>query len=400
MEQQALAAGYRKYPQVSAGLTYYGQLEQRDSIGASAAEWDPGQRLLYSIGASYALFHWGAVTAAAEIGKISGAIAENNYGEAYRLLVLQVRSDYLNLIIGKASLRAAEFGLQMQKDALALVKEQADAGEVSSSAYSSAQFAFDEAQLGFERTQLAFDATVERFRRLIGSETFEAAAIPDEFPVVSQSTPEQIAPLRDAFLADEGWKEQTLYENQESAIEQQRLQERIWRVNQRPTLNLTTGLSQDELSREVDITERSSISYLYIGASINWNIFDGFYTRRQLLSTRTTLLQLQQTLEQYGEDLKQASLNAFKEVELSGRSLYFAQYRYESAQGNVSYYRENFDLGLASELDVKNAEASELGARPTIYSARAAYLNAIASFLSSVNADPIVASGMNRTDGS
>jgi outer membrane protein TolC len=401
IEQLMLVSSAGLYPSVGGSLTFNQQLEQRDNGGPGQKEWDPGHRFLYNLSANYALFNWGSVRANAEIGRISAAIAANSVTEAYRLLAQQIRSEYLQLIIAKAGLRAAQYRMDMQREEFELIKTRVETGELARNSLSGAQMAFDDLLLRTDRTVLGFEIALKRFRRLIGNPSFGAEAIPDELPPVTQNdVSASVKPFHDQFLETEKWKAQVQYENQLKAIEQQKLREHVLRVNQRPKISLSAGVSQDELARQVDITERSRLTALFVGMNVSWNIFDGFSTRGQLLSTRTTLRQLENSLADAAEDMKEAALIALKEVDFAGRALDLAERDYQSSLASLAYAKENLELGLASDVAVKQAQASEYAARGSIFSRRAAYLNAIAAFLSSVNADPIVASGVNRPDGS
>lgn len=384
-DQLTLVSSSVLYPHLDATLAYDRQREERNEI------WANGERLIYNAGISYPLFHWGALRAGVQIGKIQAEIAANNLKEAYRLAALEVRREYLQLILTKASLRAAEFRLGMQRDNLELVRSRVEAGELPSYTLTTTEIAVDDAQLSYDRAKQGLDVAVSQFRRLAGLDDFDVAAIPEEIPEVAAAPEEEAAALREAFVEEGGYEHLARYENKELELRRERLNLAILRVNQRPKIDLRTGVSQDELARETDITRRSTLQAVGIGVRVRWNIFDGFASRGRRLSVQTTLRRLQQDLETLTEDLKDAAERALVELDFAGRSLIAAERRFGPVPQNLRRAREDLELGVLSEEAVREAESRLYSAQITVFSARAAYLNALANFLSTVNADPALA---------
>ncbi len=393
-EQQTLVTSSPLYPHLDANLSYDQQREERNAV------WANGSRLIYSAGISYPLFNWGAVKAGVQIGKIQAEMAANNLQEAYQLAALEVRREYLQLILTKGSLQAARFRLDLEQRHLELVQTRVEAGELPSYSLSTTQNSFDDASLGFDRAQQGMDLAIKRFRRLAGLEELNADSIPDEIPRVTAAPKKEMVPLRTEFLADGGFEDKARFENKELEIRRERLNAAILRVNQRPMFDVRAGVSQDELARETDITRRSKLSAVGIGVRLRWNIFDGFASRGRLLSTRTNLRRLENDLQNVTSDLKEAAETAFSELDFAGRSLDVAERRFGPVPQNFRRAQEDFDSGLISEDDLNDAQSRLYSAQISVYSARAAYLNALATFLSSVNADPAVASRLGPSPGS
>jgi hypothetical protein len=106
---------------------------------------------LYNAYANQPIYHWGALKAQADIGKIGVRIAERNYAEAYRQLIVSVRAQFMTLIARKIGLRNATYGLQQTEEALAAAKEKIKAKTLPPGGDIGLQMAVDDARLNRDK---------------------------------------------------------------------------------------------------------------------------------------------------------------------------------------------------------------------------------------------------------
>ena len=97
------------------------------------------------------LFQWNALKYRTDSGKVGVKIAEHQYAEAYRLLVVSLRSQFLALVVKKIALRNAEYSLKQAEETLALAEAKLKAGRISPEAMMDPRLAVDEARLARDR---------------------------------------------------------------------------------------------------------------------------------------------------------------------------------------------------------------------------------------------------------
>ncbi|HEX9782069.1 MAG TPA: hypothetical protein VGA56_04960, partial [Opitutaceae bacterium] len=94
----------------------------------------------------------------------------NNMIEAYRLLALEIRRDFLQLVILKQGAANARFQRDRAVKQRDVMQARIDAGEVTAGMLEPAENAIVEAELGVDRSEFAFENALERFRRLCGDD--------------------------------------------------------------------------------------------------------------------------------------------------------------------------------------------------------------------------------------
>src|SRR5699024_4557304 len=86
----AAAAGR---PSVSANVRYLGRIEDRSDFKGTSSYFDPQATLL----ARQPIYHWGALQARRQIGKIGIELAERSREQVYQALALEIRRSFLDL---------------------------------------------------------------------------------------------------------------------------------------------------------------------------------------------------------------------------------------------------------------------------------------------------------------
>src|SRR5581483_6564079 len=102
----------RLLPHLGGDLRYD---ENQTSVSSNTSERSRANGFFYNLGADQPVFHWGELRNGLAQKKVQVAIAEQNYAEAWRLFVNDVRRGYLALIIEKSQLRAQRYALGLVK---------------------------------------------------------------------------------------------------------------------------------------------------------------------------------------------------------------------------------------------------------------------------------------------
>ncbi|WP_442888795.1 TolC family protein [Congregicoccus parvus] len=382
----------RLYPRAGASAQYNLAREE------TASRRDPVDtvKTYYNVQISQPVFHWGALHAGADIGRIQEELTRNNVAEAFRLLALEIRREFLALVSTKASLAHARLELEQARKRLDVAETRVRMGEIPAGLTEPARHAVVEAEFNIDRGEYTLDQALSRFARLTGRSGFTADEVPEEIPRLNTSGGTGVESLRREFVERGGIERTARMLNAELEARREGLNLRILRTNLRPKFDLVAGINQDERSYTLDVSRTDRIASLFIGMRVQWNIFDSASTTHQVRATRYRLRQLEAQARHAKEEHAAAIESVARELEFSGRSLEFAERSYGFALSAVSATESNVTRGLLSAADVDAAESRERASRISVFNARAAYLNAAAAFLSAIDADPVAQAGARQ----
>ncbi|MGH8019274.1 MAG: TolC family protein, partial [Opitutaceae bacterium] len=270
----------------------------------------------------------------------------------------------------------------------AMLEMQIDSGRAVPAQREPSEHAMAQAQLNLDRAEFALESAIDHFRRLCGMPDFSAEMIPDEIPAISVTASQAAIPLQMNYVEKGGVEASTQYRNAELNFRQLDLYRRIERTSMRPKLDLLAGVNQDERSYTLDVSRKDKIASIYIGFRVTWNIFDSFASRHRLRARQYQAREAAMQAQAVKEDLIVAAEAAATELEFAERTLKFAERSHRLSLNDVDVTENRIAEGRLAPSDLDAARSAERGARAGVFQARAAYLNASASFLSLVNADP------------
>lgn len=387
---QAQAARIRTdaalWPVVSAGISYGVSTAAAASGGITTPSSSTG--LTYSVSLGQPIFHWGALKAGVEVGRIALKIAERQYAEGYRLLLGTIRTQYLALIAKKSSVRYAREALKQSEALLATAEARYQDGTMSAGELAIPRLAAADARLNADRLGLDFDSSKRLFARLAGLEKFEDADIPNDLPAPKFSATEADELLR-LFLKD-GPGATNQGQIYVMNIRQADLNYRIVKTSLYPKFSFaaSTSLSVSTSASPGVAVSQSNVTSNYYGLSVGWLLFDGFATRGAKMSALATRRSSQRALDVYGENTVENLQNLHKQLQLSAKALDIAEQRHGLAASGSAVVVEDFKLGVASQTAHDAAVNSLLGADITRIYARSDYLTRWADFVSQTGADP------------
>ncbi|MEZ5276203.1 MAG: TolC family protein [Opitutaceae bacterium] len=383
-EANSVIANADRYPS-AAGLLRY---DYRKESRLDRPDIDYSNKLFYFFQASYPLYHWGAIQAAGEIGKIGIELAEGQMESAYRQLVQSVRSQYLGLVIQKMDLKNAEADLEKRRNELADLKEQLEAGAIAANRVGSAGFSLQEAELRYDRQASEFAYSLRQFGRLVGDLSFSQEHVADEFPGVGHN-PEQLGELLGAFVHG-GFKDDPRVMATELEIEREEMNYRIHNVRNRPKFNLITGISQDEISYDANIANKYQTTALFAGVSLNWNIFDGYETRGLRTASLLRLNRLRMSRREMDAQLADEAAQASDRVSFAARALALGEVTVNGVRRALEIAERDFAAGLTSEESVESARGRLFDYEISQARRKVDYLNAVSAFVALVGADTLI----------
>jgi len=378
--------------QYSAGLlpslgtsVQYGSNTTTTSYAASTASAQSG--FLYSIYANQPVYHWGALKARADIGKIGVRIAERQYADAFRQLVVALRAQYLTLAGKKIALRNAEFALQQAEEALALGEEKLKAKNISPGDLNGPRMQVDELRLGRDQTQEDLENSIRLFVLSSGQADFGLQAVPDEIPK-PRYEPEVVAQLSQRFLQGGGDGTFAVLNLQDS-IKQADLDYRIARVQLLPMFGLSAYISQQTQNSVSggQLTQYVTKSNNY-NVVANWSVFDGFATRGAKLAALSRKRSLERSLRDTVDQLATQVRDQEKQLGFSWRGLEIAQTRRDYGEGALDTLKEDIKLGRASPSAMGNTRMLFFQFELSLARARGEFLERWSQFVSTVGVDP------------
>ncbi len=346
-------------------------------------------KVYYNLSLIQPIFHWNERRNSARIGKLRKHIAERQYEDAYRILVLEIRSTYLQLILRKIQLANVRNEQNLADDALKLAEEKLAQKVMSEGEIFQVRIAGDRAHLATEYAELGFLKLKQTFAALTGLPLPDDDSIPNEIYGLASSTA-AVNHLLAAFL---GQSEPTI---PQALIMQRQIEvEGLIYKNQRkrllPKFNLVAGASQEEQSYTANVGLKYGVQSRYAAVQATWSIFDGFATRGAIASSLARKRLLEASYNQLKESLAQNAQHSAKQVELAFRQMQINDRLLASAMEFLNYRRGDFQRGLASEKDLAAAEAGYRGMFASTASARSEYLMRVVEFVSLIGEDPVTA---------
>lgn len=347
------------------------------------------QGFFYSVSASQAIYHWGALKAQADIGKIGLRIAERNYADAYRQLIVSVRTQFLTLIGKKIGLRNATFALQQAEEALAAVKDTVKAKTLPPGSDVSYQLAVDDARLARDRLIEDLENSARVFALSIGQNDFDTQKILDEIPRPSYA-PETAAQLLQRFVQEQGEKAYGIA-NLHDEIKQAELNYKMAEVRLRPMIGFNAYYSQQP-------TASVGPGYLqqYVTQSENfdivasWSIFDGLATRGAKLSALSNKRSLERTLRTTVDQNIAQARDLEKQLGFYWRALDLSQRRCDAAESSVTSTIDYVKRGLMPANLVGTVQSGFYYNQFLLATARADFLNQWSLFVSTLCVDPML----------
>jgi len=345
--------------------------------------------VFYSLSLNQPIFYWGSLKYRADSGKIGIYIAEHQYADAYRLLVVSLRTQFLALVTKKITLRNADYALKQAEETLATVEERFKTGRASAEEMAEPRLAVDEARLARDQAVEDLENSKRLFLLMVGKADLDLNGVPEDVPQPVYA-PEVIARLLQEFV--QAGAEQTYSTHvYRDYIKSADLDYRIARVNLLPKISFSANISQTNVTNaSLNYVSQVGISNTGWEIMANWTIFDGLATRGAKLSALDRKRSYERTLRTTTDQTIAQVRDLEKQIGFAWRGLEISQSRRDLSETAFKHLAENLKLGSASQTMVNSAQLRFYASEFTLAYARSGYLNYWSQFVSTLCVDPIL----------
>jgi outer membrane protein, multidrug efflux system len=367
----------------------YGSYSFKETSITGASNKSKNDGFFYGVGFSQPIFHWGALKAQADIGKIGVKMAEHDYAEAYRALILTVRSQYLTLIQKKMTVRNLRDGVRATESYLALQEARLRDGRISAGEILAPRLAVEESRIYAERAEVDFDYTRRTLATLTGVSEIPESSIPNELPKPAYAKETVLAYFEAMQHIGPDQTYMAAYYN--DAIKLNDLRYKVARTRLLPKFGLSAGYSQENITTVFgNSVNQSAVTSLNYGVNSYWTIFDGLATRGAKLSALAAKRLAERRYDSYkkatGEQIKMLE----RQIGFAGRLMDLTDTRKDLAQAAVRKVSEDVKSGVSSQSILDNFTQSANKAELEALSARAEFLNRWAEYVSILGVDPVL----------
>lgn len=377
-----------RWPDLGGFLSY---ASEQSAVSSNTSSKSKSSGLYYSLGISQSFFQWGALKNQTEIGKLNVAIAEKNYAEAYRLLAASLRTQYLALVVQKATLNAVKFRAKISENALEIEEQKLKNGAISVGDIIGPRLALEEAHIGVERLQESYDHSKRLFAHMAGYE-----AIDDEKISASIGKPaysrDKVGSLM-AYLQQETTHSGFLVEIYNLNAKQADLNYRIAKVRLLPKFYFganASQINQNNANVSAGIVSQAAISSQSANVSAQWKLFDGFATRGAKLSALASKRYYERLAKTQIQANLDSALNQQKMLAISARTLDLTETRLGLADSAKTRVSEEYKLGNTPQTTVDETTALYYNSDVAALTARAEFLTRWGDFVSLIGADPLM----------
>ncbi|HEX7630593.1 MAG TPA: TolC family protein [Lacunisphaera sp.] len=371
-------------PSVGVGASYS---VNGAAVASNTQSTSTASGVYYSGSISQTLFRWGTVKAQVEASKIQVSISQKNYAEAYRLLALSLRSQYLGLIVKKLAVRNARAAYAQAADLLAVQEDNLKNGRIAESQVTNVRLQAEESSLACDRAVEDLAQSKRSFVRMAGLKDLREESIPDEIPAVSFDPAAASTMLRQ-FL-DGGWQNALSVQVNREWVRVSELNYKQAKYRLFPMFSIGASLSQsNSTSASGNVVSQASVLSQYFGASMSWSIFDGLATRGAKISAMANRRYYERLLASGSDQLMEQATAQERQLGFSYRAMNLAKARAEISETAVKTTKEDAQNGLASQAAVEAAINVNYQTQFNVLNQRADFLSRWAEFVSTVGLDP------------
>lgn len=362
-------------PSLSASFRYLGRIEDRSDFSGTRSYYDPQATVL----GRQPLYHWGALRARREGGRLGFDLAKRNREQIYQALLLDIRASFLDLAVRQKRIELAKVRLQFLDEERQAGIRRFQRGEATEEELQDMDLTFETAGIQLERERHEFEFAIESFLQLSGYAPVGRDWVPKGIPELK---PVQRTELDD-LTGNSLWSEIS-----ELRIQRAEKELEIESARQKPKLDLILGISQDQLA----LSDRSDVGRVvyFGGIELTWNLFDGFETRgrKEGAIARKNLEKRRYDREKEEEELERERLK--ESLLWSAREVMIEEKRLELAHRDFVQKESDQKEGILSSVEVAAARVALLERELAATEQRATQLMLASELLSATGLDPAI----------
>ncbi|WP_404420885.1 TolC family protein [Nibricoccus sp. IMCC34717] len=376
------------WPSLNASVNWAGVQSSIDGNNGSKIR-SRNSGLFYTLSLYQPVFHWGALKAQSDVGKLQTQIAEQRYADTYRMLALTIRSTYLDLIQRKKAWLYGKATLQQAQSRFEALQQRHNAGAISAAELSEPQLRLAETRIAADRMEEAFVQGCRAVAALCGVPELTPDQVPDDFPKpgANESHLDSLYRLGDRF--DPAKTPQGIIN--ELSIKQNDLNYRIARARTLPKVGVSAMASENNSTTAFGGgISQQNVSQQQVGVAVYWAIFDGFAARGSKLALLEQRRQLDLTMSEYHRVQRERISSLRKQIGFAVRSLEVSETRLSIANNSVSVIAAEVKSGHSSPDGLETVQANARSTELTTLSYRTELFARVAEYLSTVGADPVM----------
>ncbi|MDR0901396.1 MAG: TolC family protein, partial [Opitutaceae bacterium] len=369
---------------VNAGVTHE---QQREGDGYDRTL----TAVLYNVGFYQPVYHWGALAKNYQIGKLRQAISARNAAETRRLLALDIRRRYLDLMLAKSGLQIARQNLARAGEEYKQMEQLIADGMQAADALDGPRRNLDALRPEARRQEVEYKMLHDSLLRLAGVAEADLDALPESLPPF-----DNLDAALDALAGAKTAAPSNSLAGLGDQIEAERLNYEIQKTRLWPKFGVNLFVTQENRAPDNNILGPKSLitSWNAFGA-MNWRMFDGRETKGLQLASLSRLRALEvrraQAEKQEGGEREAGALR----LQLQWERLKNTEADLARARRNLELVGHDFSSGWASSRAVEDARVNLANMLQQASAERAAFASALAACLSNRGRDPAVAGGGN-----
>lgn len=276
--------------------------------------------------------------------------------------LLQVSGAYYGAASAFENLRIARDLLAISKERLDRAEKRSVYGRARTIDVLSARVDYIADQVTLTQTQFAFDETRRSLNVLLNR------AIDYDFVVETDIVFREDYDQKVLFAS--ALSRNSAYLAARERFQQSRYDLKIARANHLPRLDLTASYGYNKYTSGLDLGLSGMDNKFRIGASLNFNIFNGFKTTIQRQNARLTLKNRELAREQARLNLEKNVISAYESYKNSLLVLDLEKGYVEAAELNFKRTRELYGLGQVTTTQFREAQLNLIRARSNQSSAK------------------------------
>jgi outer membrane protein, multidrug efflux system len=383
--QNARGARAPMLPSARASLSGGMIFEQRDDGGAESDR--TLEAILYNVGVSQPVYHWGALSKNYEVSKLARAISARNVDETRRLLAVDLRRRYFDLVIATGALELARKGLRELQRQRAFAEKQVEDGFAPSTATGTVVAQITAAEINIQRLESDRDVLARNLARVVGVSVEKLPVPVEELPkpaeldaILKTLSPQAVAAAPSVRL-----------QNAEDSLRMENLRYEIEKTRLKPRLGVNLSVSQDNRNPDNNLLgPKSLITSWNAFATVDWQLFDGFAAKSSQRATLARVRAYEQDLELLTRQEADDRRADVARLQLSWKNLQQAELALSGARGSVSAVEKDVAAGWvpASDADLMRQLADATLQSANV--ARADFYTTLATYFSNRGLDPAV----------
>lgn len=288
---------------------------------------------------------------------------EANTRERIEVVLADVIDVYHDVARQQRQLGVLREAVQISQERLRIARSRRDLGSASDLEVRQARVDLNADSAEVLRQEVTLSNTKAELNRLLGrTEARTRFAVSDRIPL---DTTLSYASLQQAAEASSPALQQA-----RQALDAARAEQREVRADYFPSIDVFVGAGVSESESEAGFVQSQTINDLRYGASLTFDVFDGFNRERQRQNAAVRAENARLAVEAARAQLSAALSSAFESYRNRIRLVQLERENLEAATANVDVALEQFRLGTITSVELREVQEQRIQAESRLLTAR------------------------------